>query len=60
MNETIKWYSIVEMEPPEEVGLALFNKGEVFWGDWDGKDFTDVASGLKWPVEFWALVEGPK
>jgi hypothetical protein len=60
MNETIKWYSINELEPPEEVGLVLFYQGEVFWGDWDGKDFTDSATGLKEPVWFWALVKGPK
>ena len=60
MNETIKWYSINELEPPEEVGLVLYYQGEVFWGDWDGKDFRDAYTGLTQDVEFWALVKGPK
>lgn len=60
MNETIKWYSLNELEPPEEVGLLLFYKGEVFLGDWDTKDFRNAYTGLVEDVEFWAIAKGPK
>jgi hypothetical protein len=60
MNETIVWNKLAGSEPPEEIGLLLYYKGEVFWGDWDGKDFRDAYTGLTQDVEFWAIVKGPQ
>ena len=60
MNETIVWHKLTELDPPEEVGLLLCFKGEVFWGDWDGEGFRDSYTGLVEQVEFWALPKGPK
>jgi len=59
MNELIEWVSIRDDLPEEEVGVLLYWRGQVFWGDWNGKDFTDVATGLPVDVSHWASVNGP-
>lgn len=60
MNETINWIPVTEDEPPIEEGVLLCLDGEVYWGDWDGQNWTCAATGRKEIPDYWASVKGIK